>query len=289
MQTIKLFKQDCSDMLHTADNSIDFIVTSPPYFNAKDYDGNVLFESLREYNKFMLGTIGEMYRVLKPGRILALNISPIIDQSSGHRIPLHLIMGRLITKYPFLYMDDIDWKKPDGAAPPRSGSWVKNKNKPMTYYPNPVKESLLIYKKIGKAQLPRIETYRPIRFPKGFFAKQRQEFLMIEGKKTKIPKWLLTDIWKFQPSQVEWKFGGKTYHHDAPFPLVLPYLLIQLYSFEGETVLDPFIGAGTTGVACKELNRNCVGYDKYDITLAKKRIGWGEQKLGEEIKYMSVE
>lgn len=134
-----------------------------------------------------------------------------------------LYHGMILEKY-LNFVDNIVWRKITGASP-RFGNYVNNHN----YYPNTVWEMIFVYSK----SLPNVKGDMSI-----------QEALKFRD-----------DVWTFR-SQTEFK------DHPTPFPMELPNAAIQLYSLPDDTVLDPFLGSGTTCVSAKNLNRKSIGIDK---------------------------
>ncbi len=222
------------------DKSIHFIVTSPPYFNAPfDYDG--LFENYNQYLGMIRRMAKESYRVLQDGRIFALNIDDMLV--NGEKYPITADAIKIFQNVGFRYRDKIIWKKPDGylRISKRSGVLLQNPY-PMYFYPDNLLESVIIFQK-GKFN------YRSI-------SKEVREKSKIDKKEFQNNNWHKT-IWEITNVLP----GSKLEKGVAAFPEELPYRLIKLFSYIGETVLDPFLGSGTTMKVANKLNRNSIGFE----------------------------
>ena len=251
---------DCRNMAGVKDASVQLIVTSPPYFNVKDY-GIDNIGSINEYQTYLLSmrqVFSECYRVLQEGRYCCVNISDVISGQKKYPIPAHFI--RLLQKSGFEYREDILWKKPSGVrsgggSGRRFGTLIQNPY-PMYYYPNNLYEHILVFRK-------------------GTF-----DFKSVSKKdklKSKIDieyakKHWGNDIWEMHPETI----NQFTNNHPAMFPEELPEALIQLYSYKDETVLDPFLGSGTTTKTAQKLERDSIGYEinpNY-LGIIKSKVGY---------------
>jgi len=243
---------DCRNMAEISDNSIQLIVTSPPYFNVKDY-GTDNIGSINEYETYlraMRQVFSECYRVLDEGRYICINISDIVSGEKKLPIPCHYV--GILQKAGFQYREDILWKKPSGlGCSKRFGTLIQNPY-PMYYYPNNIYEHILVFRK-GKFDFKKI-------------TKEERSASKIDIDYAK--KHWNTDIWEIVPEP-------KNYH-PAMFPQALPEALIKLYTYEGETVLDPFLGSGTTIKVARNLQRNSIGYEinKAYLDIIKSKIGY---------------
>ena len=236
----KVIFGNCMSMAELSEQSIHFIVTSPPYFNAPfDYKG--LFENYDQYLGVIAKMAKEAYRVLQEGRIFALNIDDMLV--NGKKYPITADAIKIFQNVGFRYRDKIIWKKPDGylRISRRSGVLLKNPF-PMYFYPDNLLESIIIFQK-GKFD------YRSI-------TQKIREKSKIDIKEFQANGWYKT-IWKITNVLP----GSKLEKGIAAFPDELVYRLIKLFSYYGETVLDPFLGSGTTMKVAKELKRNSIGYE----------------------------
>jgi len=230
------------------DNSIHLMVTSPPYNVGKDYDSDL---SLDEYMVLLKKVFKETFRVLVPGGRACINVANL-----GRKpyIPLHSFIIQEMHKIGFLMRGEIIWDKGSSASPSTAwGTWLKANNPVL----RDVHEYILVFSKDSFTRKNPTKRKSTI---------TKEEFL--EFTKS---------VWKF-PAERASKVG-----HPAPFPLELPYRLIQLYTFEGEVVLDPFAGSGTTCLAALKTNRKYVAYEikKEYCDLAEKRIKAFVQELNQ--------
>jgi site-specific DNA-methyltransferase (adenine-specific) len=224
------------DMRELPDNSIHLMVTSPPYNVGKEYDKDY---SLNEYLGLLLDVFSETYRVLINGGRACINVANI-----GRKpyIPLNSHISDLMNRIGFNMRGEIIWNKSASVGSSTAwGSWQSASNPTL----RDVHEYILI-------------------FSKGTYSRK--------GGKSRITKEEFLEftksIWNF-PAVSAKKIG-----HPSPFPLELPTRLIKLYSFEGDIVLDPFLGSGQTAIAALNLNCKYIGYDisvEYS-KLAEKRI-----------------
>lgn len=227
-------------MQEILDESIHFVITSPPYFNAP-FDYKDLFKSYEQYLGVIKRVAKETYRVLKQGRIFALNIDDMLV--NGEKYPITADVIKIFQSVGFRYRDRIIWKKPDGylRISKRSGVLLQNPY-PMYFYPDNLLESIIIFQK-G-------------RFDYQLISKEIREKSKIDIKEFQNNNWHKT-IWEMTNVLP----GSNLEKGVAAFPDELPYRLIKLFSYVGETVLDPFLGSGTTMKVANQLNRNSIGIE----------------------------
>jgi modification methylase len=234
----KIFCKSSEKMDELPDSSVHLMVTSPPYNVGKDYDQDLTFE---EYRILLRTVFKETYRVLVSGGRACINVANL-----GRKpyIPLHSFIIQDMLDIGFLMRGEIVWNKAASSGVSTAwGSWLSASNPTL----RDVHEYVLI-------------------FSKGSFSRNS------EDKENTIAKdeflTFTKSLWEF-PAESANKVG-----HPAPFPLELPYRCIQLYTFKGDVVLDPFCGVGTTCLAAVKLQRNYVGYDtnKEYVNAAIKRI-----------------
>lgn len=234
----QLFCKSSQSMDELPDKSVHLMVTSPPYNVSKEYDNDL---NLDEYLQLMKCVWQETHRVLVPGGRACINVANL-----GRKpyIPLHSYIIEGILETGFLMRGEIIWNKASSASPSTAwGSWQSATNPVL----RDVHEYILVFSK---------DTFR--RKP--------------EGKENTITKEQFLDwtksVWTF-PAVSAKKIG-----HPAPFPEELPHRLIQLYTFKGDVILDPFVGSGTSCLAAIMDDRNYVGYDTNPeyIHLAHNRI-----------------
>lgn len=236
--TDRIFCKSSEKMEELPDNSVHLMVTSPPYNVGKEYDKNL---TLSEYREFLKRVWTEVKRVLVPGGRVCINIANL-----GRKpyIPLHTFIIEDMIDLGFLMRGEIIWNKASSGSPSTAwGSWLSAKNPTL----RDIHEYILVFSKgtYSREGLKRKSTI------------SKEEFL--EFTKS---------IWTFSAESAR-KIG-----HPAPYSVELPYRLIQLYTFEDEVVLDPFIGSGQSAIAAIKTNRHYVGYDinKEYVALAEKRI-----------------
>ncbi len=254
---------DCRNMAEVENDSVQLVVTSPPYFNVKDY-GLDNIGSINEYGVYlraMRQVFSECYRVLEEGRYCCVNVSDVISGEMKYPTPCHYVA--LLQRAGFDYRDDIVWKTPSGIGSKsaggtgkRFGTLIQNPY-PMYYYPNNIYEHILFFRK-GKFDFKAV-------------SKEEKEQARIDVQEAKR-RWS-TDIWEMVP-EIKNKYTKDT--HPAMFPEELPEALIRLYTYPGETVLDPFLGSGTTTKVAKALERDSIGYEINAAYLPaiKKKTGY---------------
>ena len=225
-------------MSHLPDNCVHLMVTSPPYNVSKVYDEDL---SLREYLDLLRQVLSETYRVLVYGGRACVNVANV-----GRKpyIPLSDHISHMMIEIGFSMRGEIIWNKGAGAGVSMAwGSW-KSASNPVL---RDVHEYILTF---CKGSFKRLD-------------KDRESTISSE----QFMEWTKS-IWTFNPE------SAKKVGHPAPFPVELPYRLIQLYTYKNDVVLDPFMGSGTTGVAALKADRKYIGYDidpKY-IELAESRL-----------------
>ena len=239
--SVRIVFSDSRELSSVSDNSVALIVTSPPYWNVKDYgvSGQIGHgQTLHGYLKSLYLTWSESYRVLEPGGRLCINVGDQflrkVTYGRYRIVPLHAEFIVQCDRIGFDYLGSIIWQKKTtmrttGGAP-IMGSYP--------YPPNGMVEIdyefILIFKKEGKRRA---------------------------SKEVKEASRLSLDEWK-QYFSGHWIFPGERQKgHDAMFPEELPRRLIKMFSYRGDTVLDPFLGSGTTASAAIELQRNFIGFE----------------------------
>ena len=237
-----LINGDCRKMSLIQDESVHLIVTSPPYWQLKDYGSSNQIGFNDTYEQYInnLNLVWkECYRVLHDGCRLCINIGDQFARTAYYGrykvIPIHTEIIRFCETIGFDYMGSIIWQKPTSMH--TSGG-----EKVMGSFPIPrggiVKidfEQILLFKKLGKAPQP---------------SKEQKE-----ASKLSLEEWneYFSSHWTFS--------GAMQNRHIAVFPEELPKRLIKMFSFVGDTILDPFMGSGTTAIAALNQNRNSIGYE----------------------------
>jgi DNA modification methylase len=232
-----VFPRSSETMTELPENCVSLMVTSPPYNVGKDYDLDL---TLDEYLEFLKRVLTETHRVLVPGGRIAFNVANV-----GRKpyIPLNGYIASLASEIGYLMRGEIIWIKAKGASGSCAwGSWMSASNPTL----RDLHEYVLIFSK-----------QRFDRSDKGKSTISRDEFMAAT-----------TSIWHIPPE------SARRIGHPAPFPVALAERLIHLYTFEGETILDPFMGSGSTAVAALNCRRHFVGYeiDPVYVHLCNDRI-----------------
>jgi len=258
----KIIIGDSRQMKEVKNEEIDLIVTSPPYWHIKDYGipGQIGYgQTLHEYLKDLYYVWKECYRVLRKGGRFCLNVGDQFARSIIYGrykvIPIHAEFIAQCEQIGFDFMGSIIWQKKT-TMNTTGGATVMGS---FPYPPNGIVEIdyefIHIFKKPGKGK--RV------------------------SKEIKEASKLTKEEWKEYFSG-HWHFGGaKQIGHEAMFPDELPRRLIKMFTFIGDTVLDPFLGSGTTVKVALELQRNAIGYEinKDFLEIIKKKIGMKESLL----------
>ena len=231
-------------MGEVSDESVQLVVTSPPYYNAP-FDYPDLFEDYGEFLELIHDVSLGLQRVLAPGRIACFVTDDMLVK--GEKFPVVADITRLMLDAGFRYRDRIVWVKPKGYVriSRRSGVVLQHPY-PMYYYPDNIQESILIFQK-GKFDYSYLRE----------LSLKRLENSRIPLDKYNGDGWHLT-VWNITNVL---PLGHRLEKGIAAFPEEIPRRLIRLYSFQGETVLDPFLGSGTTMKVARELGRNSWGYE----------------------------
>ncbi|MHA1209141.1 MAG: DNA-methyltransferase [Candidatus Freyarchaeota archaeon] len=259
----KLIFGDAENMKEIEDNSIHLVVTSPPYFNAP-FDYPDMFESYEVYLGKMRRVAKELKRVVDEGRVVCIVCDDtLID---GKKYPVVADLTKIYIEEGFTYRDKIIWIKPEGyiRISRRSGVILQHPY-PMYFYPDNLQETILIFQK-GKFDYKKIPA-------------ELKEKSKIRVEEYQQNKWYLTtwNITNVLPLKNRLEEGI------AAFPEEIPYRLINLFSYVGETVLDPFMGSGTTNKVAAMLGRNSLGYE-IDLELCevvKEKMGLKQSSLFE--------
>lgn len=235
----KIYCKSSEVMIELPDYSVHLMVTSPPYNVSKVYDKDL---TLDEYRQLLKRVFAETYRKLVTGGRACINIANL-----GRKpyIPLHSYIIKDMLDIGYLMRGEIIWNKASSASPSTAwGTWLSAANPIL----RDIHEYILIFSKEAFNRKGNTEKKSTI---------SRDEFLE-----------LTKSVWTF-PAESARKVG-----HPAPFPVELPHRLIQLYTFKGDIVLDPFVGSGSVCIAAIKAKRHYVGYDidKKYLKLAEHRI-----------------
>lgn len=247
---------DARDMEWLGNESTHLVVTSPPYWQIKDYG----HESQTGHGQSFEGYINDLNlvwqecaRVLVPGGKLCINIG---DQFVGAAeygrfkvMPIHAEIIKFCETVGLDYLGSIIWRKITNTATSGGGSLMGSYPYPRAGVVKMNYEFILLFRRPGATPAPSAESKNVSAIP--------------------------IDDWK-QCFTADWTFGGeRQVGHIAMFPRELPERLIRMFSFPGETVLDPFLGSGTTAAAANSLGRNAVGVEINDefLDLIRTKVG----------------
>ena len=236
---------DSRCMKEVPDESVHLVVTSPPYWRLKDYGSeDAIGQSSSTYDEYiesLCEVFKECVRTLVPDGKLIVNIMPILLPRASSKF------NRRVTKTVLPDLEEF-----------------------MSSLGNMYFHSLYIW---DKRKAVRFSSWGSYPYPGNLLATYPYEWIIVFSKSGKRPpvdktvkeesaithdeftRWVQNSIWDFQP------VSAKQERHPAPFPEELPRRCIRLYSFVGDTVLDPFAGSGTTLRVARELGRNSIGYE----------------------------
>ena len=256
---------DSSRMPEIPDGFVDLIVTSPPYYDVKNYSQTKECigekDDYQQYLQSLFLVFKECWRVLKPTGFICVNVSNV--RKDQQLVTVASDVCRVLEKR-FILIDDIIWKKPDGYA---SRRWMVTANHPhpLLYYPNNVCEHIYILRKSReRRKIPR-------------------EVLNENVLNERWLRGVQSDVWQFNTEGCSF--------HPAPFPEKLPARCIKLYSLKNDCVLDPFLSSGTVMKIARDLGRNSVGIELNSEYLPKikERVGFGQQGLEGKNEYYVID
>lgn len=232
-------------MKEIADNSVHLIITSPPYWNIKNYGHPKQIgynDTLTDYFEKLNSVWSECLRALSPGCRLCINIGDQYLRATTDTlyqiIPLHAMLVNDITSHfekDVVYLGSIIWSKISNTKTSGGASVMGSYGRPRNGYVSYNYEYIAIFKKKGKDPKP--------------------DTVFKEHSIIDLQEWreLFNGIWSFK--------GARQSGHVAAFPDELPNRLMRMFTFESDTVLDPFLGSGTTSRVAWDLGRNSVGYE----------------------------
>jgi DNA modification methylase len=258
----KIVTGDARNMAEVEDASVALVVTSPPYFAGKEYEEalgeGVVPASYLDYLDMLSEIFAECVRTLEPGGRIAVNVANL------GRKPYRSLSADVITilqdRLGLLLRGEVIWHKARGAS--GSCAWGSFRSPA-----NPVLRDLT----------ERVVIASKGRFDRALSRPARQERGLPSGISLTKEEFIeaTTDVWEL-PSERATRVG-----HPAPFPVELPSRLIELYTYEGDLVLDPFMGSGTTAVAALRTGRHYVGYDTESeyVRIAEQRVSEARDAL----------
>lgn len=308
MQANKIYNMDCLAGLKAMENeSIDLIVTSPPYYNAREYSQWV---TVGDYMADMAAIFSEAYRALKNHRYIVINVGDITSQTGKakwavQKLPLGAKFTVMLEQIGFEYIDDYIWDKGE----PQTKRHLGNPQYPFYQYPVNCYEHILIFAKhrLDKTKIPcpdcnqiitqsnsrtgiGVQSWEcknpacPTKSAHGRGKRFSARSIMMNDYQTPenfidkdfIQRWR-RDIVKFPPVVKINSKGKNTLGHTAPFPEDIPEMAIRYFSGVGDLVVDIFSGSGTTCKVARNLKRQYIGFeiDAGYCELAKKRIEKG--------------
>jgi len=291
-----ILEGDCFDLIKTLhDDSVDLIITSPPYADIVNYGKNISIHKPNEYVEWLLPLFKDIHRVLKPSGSFILNINDTCK--GGYRNPfIYELIYRSQKETKLKFYDTYIWHKRNGIP---NGStkrfrnttefifhFVKNQKELKFYMDRVLEEPTQTYNK-------RFENDIPLGHEKNIDGKRvkiRKTNKQVDSEGSSCDEFvdrIFPD--KVRPDNV-FRFStagaarDNSIKHPAPFHKELPRYFINLLTDEGDKVLDVFAGIGTTGLACKELNRTFIGYE-----LNPKYCEFGNKRIsGEELETYRV-
>lgn len=264
----KIIIGDSRWMKEVSDESVHLIVTSPPYWQLKDYGNEKQIgfnDTYEEYINNLNLVWNECHRILHKGCRLCINIGDQFARSVYYGrykvIPIRTEIIKFCESVGFDYMGAIIWQKvttchtTGGATVMGSFPYPRNGIIKLDY------EFVLIFKKYGNT--PKV------------------------SKEIKEKSKLTQEEWN-QYFSGHWTFPGKKQNkHLAMFPEELPRRLIKMFSFIGDTVLDPFLGSGTTSLVARKINRNSIGYEINEdfLPLIKEKLGIEQSTIFQDTSF----
>lgn len=277
--TATIYLGNCLDVLRKLpSDSVDLIVTSPPYADQrKNTYGGIHPDN---YVEWFIPMAGEMLRVLRPTGTFILNIKEKVVDSERHTYVLELIIE--MRRHGWLWTEEYMWHKKNcypGKWPNRfRDAWERllqfNKAKKFAMYQEEVMVPMGDWAKTRLATLSETD-------------KRRDNSKVGSGFGKNVSRWVGRDMaYPTNVLHLATETGNK--NHSAAFPKELPAWFIKLFTKEGDTVLDPFVGSGTTSVVAMELKRNSIGIEilEENYNLAASNI---ERISNESLHYNQIE
>ncbi len=251
---------DARNMHVVPDNSVALVVTSPPYFVGKEYEQAVSVDPDRvssipttylDYLQMLRDVFAECVRVLEPGGRIAVNVANL--GRKPYRSLSADVINILQDDLGLLLRGEIIWHKAEGASGSLAWGSYRSATNPVL---RDITERVIIASKgrFDRAQKPAKREEAGLPHKSSVSADEFMEATL--------------DVWRIDPE------SARRVGHPAPFPVELPRRLIDLYTFEGDVVLDPFLGSGSTVVAAERTARTGVGFDldpEY-VELARERV-----------------
>ncbi|HWC38699.1 MAG TPA: site-specific DNA-methyltransferase [Acidimicrobiales bacterium] len=257
-----VFCRDARSMPELDDDSVALVVTSPPYFAGKEYEAALgeggVPTTYADYLRMLEDVFAECVRKLEPGGRIAINVANL-----GRR-PFRSLAGDvtwiLQDRLRLLLRGEIVWVKARGSTGSCAWGSFQRPGNPVL---RDLTERVIVASKgrFDRALSARERSRRGLPCEASIF---RDEFMEAT-----------TDLWEI-PAESATRVG-----HPAPFPIELPERLIELYTYRGDLVLDPFVGAGTTAIAALRTKRHYAGYDTDEdyVVLSERRLEAERRRL----------
>lgn len=237
-ERIEILNGDCIEIMKTLkEESVDLVITSPPYNVGKEYEEEL---SEEEYYQFLLSVFVQIKRLLKKDGRFCWNVPyQMYNKKMAHEISQWYFSMKALYEAGLKFRDNITWKQPPQSAT----AWGSYKSASSPWIRHQAEAIIIGYKDSWK------------KLNKGTSTISSSDFVM-----------LTKDIWEM-PTE---RRNG----HPAPYPSELVKRCLNLFSYKGDMILDPFIGSGTTAIVCRKLGRNCIGIELESeyCDLAKDRL-----------------
>lgn len=256
-----VYFKDATDMRELPDKSVSLIVSSPPYYVGMEFEKGITFE---EHEKNTAAVMSECGRVLIPGGVMVLNVADILnfkgkrEDAPGKIKPMLQHYTAALRKHGIYLQDQVIWAKDSNPFTKDVSVNYTDETVHTQYRIVNRHEPIYIFRKKGERAIP-------------------SEDIVLESRLTR-EEWKVyaPSVWRIPPAKCK--------EHPAVFPDELVERIIKMYSFVGETVLDPFLGSGTTIKVARELGRDGVGYERdlrYKAVIMKKlNSGKSDEKIG---------
>jgi DNA modification methylase len=253
-----VYAMDNREMSRIPSDSVHLTVTSPPYVTTEFKKGQEF-----DYEGFMVSfraVCEQLFRVTVPGGRFAINVADIVtkyryeDENTLARVPFGSDCLQIAMSCGFRFLERFIWDK--GFTRTMGGPILGSYPYPMTLFNNNYFEYIFILRKPGKRSVAQ--------------ATRHKSKLTLEEWRKWVQEW-----WRIESISERISF------HRAVFPVEIPYRIVRMYSYEGDTVLDPYLGTGATMLACNRCNRNSLGFEISSEcrSMIEKRIAIEEQPL----------
>ena len=271
-----IYFKSSENMKEIKSSSVQLIVTSPPYWDTKKYGekGIGYKQTYDEYIESMNKIWKECLRVLRPNGKIAINFQPLPITASRNKFGRRVIKNimwdveKFMREHNLFLSSMFYWDKSEYINSVYWGSYPK----PTNIGSNTSFEQIFVWVKSGKTR----------KIPKEVLEKS---YL----KKEEWRHWVVRCIWDDITPVIKYNsLGENIFGHSAPFPEEIPYRLIKMHTVEGETVLDPFLGSGTTLKVCRLFNRKGIGYEineKYkELIISRIKEVWTPSLIENQYK-----